>query len=99
MFSANDKILAGLVWRGTHTGSYGGVETAGKPVEVFWRGKDGKVIEISTSGISSRFLSRLGTFRKMSMRRRPRAEGAQRASDLLNRHQLPAARTHYLVAM
>lgn len=73
MFSVVDKILARVVWRGTHTGSYGGVEAAGKLAEVpgfaFWRDKDGRVIEISTSGVSSRFLSRLGTFRKMSMRR------------------------------
>lgn len=41
-----------LVWRGTHTGSYGRVEATGKPVEVrdfaVWRFKDGKVAEIST---------------------------------------------------
>lgn len=34
MFSAHDKIVTRLVWRGTHTGSYGGVKAAGKPVEV-----------------------------------------------------------------
>ena len=32
MFSAHDKIVTRLVWRGTHTGSYGGVKTTGKPV-------------------------------------------------------------------
>ena len=34
MFSVHDKIVTRLVWRGTHTGSYGGVKAAGKPVEV-----------------------------------------------------------------
>ena len=34
MFSAHDKIVTRLVWRGTYTGSYGGVKAAGKPVEV-----------------------------------------------------------------
>jgi hypothetical protein len=57
-----------------------GVEAAGKLVEVpgaaFWRGKDGKVMEISTSGISSRFLSRLGTFLEMSVRRSTRTPAA-----------------------
>ncbi len=32
MFSAHDKIVMRLVWRGTHTGSYGGVKATGKPV-------------------------------------------------------------------
>jgi steroid delta-isomerase-like uncharacterized protein len=52
MFSAHDKITTRLVWRGTHTGRYGGVKTTGKPVEVrdlaVWRFADGKVAEIST---------------------------------------------------
>ena len=51
MFSAHDKVVTRLVWRGTHTGSYGG-SRPGKPVEVrdfaVWRFEDGKVSEIST---------------------------------------------------
>ncbi len=31
MLSVIDKIVTRLVWRGTHTGSYGGVEATGKP--------------------------------------------------------------------
>ena len=34
MFSAHDKVVTRLVWRGTHTGPYGGVKATGKPVEV-----------------------------------------------------------------
>lgn len=41
-----------LLWRGTHTGPYGGVPATGKPVAVrdsaIWRFRDGKVIEIFT---------------------------------------------------
>ena len=32
MFSAHDKTVTRLVWRGTHTGFYGGVKAADKPV-------------------------------------------------------------------
>ena len=52
MFSAHDKIVTRLVWRGMHTGSYDGVKATGKPVEVrdfaVWRFANGKVAEIST---------------------------------------------------
>lgn len=34
LFSANDKIVIRLVWIGTHAGSYGGIEAAGKPMQV-----------------------------------------------------------------
>jgi len=34
MFSARDKIFPRLVWCGTHTGPYGGIEAVGKRVEV-----------------------------------------------------------------
>jgi len=30
MFSAHDKIVTRLVWRGTHTGSYGGCQGCGQ---------------------------------------------------------------------
>jgi predicted ester cyclase len=52
VFSAHDKIVTRLVWRGTPTSSYEGVKATGKPVQVrgfaVWRFEDGKVAEIST---------------------------------------------------
>lgn len=64
MFSANDKIVTRLVWRGTHTGSYGSVEPTGKPAEVrdfaVWRFKDGKVAEISTMQDQFSLLKQIG---------------------------------------
>jgi len=33
MFSADDKIVTRLVWRGTHTGSYAGIKASGKRVQ------------------------------------------------------------------
>jgi predicted ester cyclase len=52
MFVCGDKMAVSLLWRGTHTGTYGGVAATGKPVEVrdtaIWHFKDGKVIEILT---------------------------------------------------
>ena len=66
MFSAHDKIVTRLVWRGTHTGSYGGVEATGKPVEVrdfaVWRFADGKVAEISTIQDQSALLKQIRYF-------------------------------------
>jgi predicted ester cyclase len=52
MFVSGDKLAVTLVWRGTHTGSYGGVAASGKPVEVrdtaIWHFRGGKVVEILT---------------------------------------------------
>ena len=52
MFVSGDKLAVTLMWRGTHTGSYGGVAATGKPVEVrdtaIWHFRDGKVVEIMT---------------------------------------------------
>jgi len=52
MFVSGDKLAVTLIWRGTHTGPYGGVPATGKPVEVrdtaIWHFKDGKVTEILT---------------------------------------------------
>jgi predicted ester cyclase len=66
MFSANDKIVTRLVGRGTHTGSYGGVESVGKPAEVrdfaAWRFEDGKVAEISTIQDQFALLKQIGYF-------------------------------------
>jgi predicted ester cyclase len=52
MFVSGDKLAVTLIWRGTHTGPYGGVPATGKPVEVrdsaIWHFADGKVIEVLT---------------------------------------------------
>jgi predicted ester cyclase len=52
MFVSGDKLAVTLLWRGTHTGEYGGVAATGKPVEVrdtaIWHFRDGKVTEILT---------------------------------------------------
>jgi predicted ester cyclase len=52
MFVSGDKLAVTLIWRGTHTGPYGGVAATGKPVEVrdtaIWHFRDGKVAEILT---------------------------------------------------
>jgi predicted ester cyclase len=52
MFSCGDKLAVVLIWRGTHTGTYGGVPATGMPVEIrdqaIWSFRDGQVVEIST---------------------------------------------------
>jgi steroid delta-isomerase-like uncharacterized protein len=52
LFVSGDKLAVTLIWRGTHTGEYGGVPATGKPVEVrdtaIWHFRDGKVAEILT---------------------------------------------------
>jgi predicted ester cyclase len=52
MFVSGEKLAVTLIWRGTHTGPYGGVAATGKPVEVrdtaIWHFRDGKVAEILT---------------------------------------------------
>jgi predicted ester cyclase len=52
MFVSGDKLAVTLIWRGTHTGEYGGVPATGKPVEVrdtaIWHFQHGKVVEILT---------------------------------------------------
>ena len=52
LFVSGDKLAVTLIWRGTHTGPYGGVAATGKPVEVrdiaIWHFRDGKVTEILT---------------------------------------------------
>jgi predicted ester cyclase len=52
MFVSGDKLAVTLIWRGTHTGPYGGVPATGKPVEVrdtaIWHFSGGKVVEILT---------------------------------------------------
>jgi predicted ester cyclase len=52
VFVSGDKLAVTLIWRGTHTGPYGGVAATGQPVEVrdtaIWHFQDGKVTEILT---------------------------------------------------
>jgi len=52
VFQHDDTVITRLVWRGTHTGPYGGVAATGKPVEVrdmaIWHFAAGKVAEIWT---------------------------------------------------
>ena len=52
MFVSGDKLAITLIWRGTHTGDYGGAAATGKHVEVrdtaIWHFRDGKVAEILT---------------------------------------------------
>jgi predicted ester cyclase len=52
MFVSGDKLAVTLIWRGTHTGPYGGVAATGKPVAVrdtaIWHFTGGKVTEILT---------------------------------------------------
>jgi predicted ester cyclase len=52
LFVSGDKLAVTLIWRGTHTGSYGGVPATGKSVEVrdsaIWHFEEGKVIAILT---------------------------------------------------
>jgi predicted ester cyclase len=64
MFSAGDKLVTRLVWRGTHAGPYGGIEAAGQQVEVpdfaVWRFEGGKVAEISTLQDQFALLKQIG---------------------------------------
>jgi predicted ester cyclase len=64
MFVAGDKLAVTLIWRGTHTGPYGGVPATGQPVEVrdtaIWHFRDGKVIEILTLQDQFAFLKQVG---------------------------------------
>jgi predicted ester cyclase len=87
LFSADDKVVTRLVWRGIHTGSYAGIKATGKRVEVpgfaIWRFEDGQVVEVST--IQDRFalLSRLDIFPAKPTRcSRPRWPGSLGAASL-----------------
>lgn len=64
MFSVDDKIVTRLVWRGTHTGSYGGIKASGKQVAVpgfaVWRCEGGKVVEKSTIQDQFSLLKQIG---------------------------------------
>jgi predicted ester cyclase len=64
MFVSGDKLAVTLIWRGTHTGPYGGVAATGKPVEVrdtaIWHFRDGKVVEILTLQDQFAILKQIG---------------------------------------
>jgi predicted ester cyclase len=64
VFVSGDKLAVTLIWRGTHTGPYGGVAATGRPVEVrdtaIWHFRDGKVIEILTLQDQFAFLKQVG---------------------------------------
>ena len=64
MFVCGDKLAVTLIWRGTHTGDYGGVGATGKPVEVrdtaIWHFRDGKVTEIFTLQDQFAMLKQIG---------------------------------------
>jgi predicted ester cyclase len=64
MFVSGDKLAVTLIWRGTHTGPYGGVAATGKPVEVrdtaIWHFRDGKVTEILTLQDQFAMLKQIG---------------------------------------
>jgi predicted ester cyclase len=66
MFVSGDKLAVTLIWRGTHTGDYGGIAATGKPVEVrdtaIWHFKDGKVAEILTLQDQFAFMKQIGYF-------------------------------------
>jgi predicted ester cyclase len=64
MFVSGDKLAATLIWRGTHTGPYGGVAATGKPVEVrdtaIWHFQNGKVTAILTIQDQFAILKQIG---------------------------------------
>jgi steroid delta-isomerase-like uncharacterized protein len=64
MFVSEDKLAVTSIWRGTHTGPYGGVPATGKPVEVrdsaIWHFKGGKVVEILTLQDQFAMLKQIG---------------------------------------
>jgi steroid delta-isomerase-like uncharacterized protein len=64
MFVSGDKLAVTLIWRGTHTGPYGGVPATGKTVEVrdtaIWHFRGGKVTEILTLQDQFGFLKQIG---------------------------------------
>jgi predicted ester cyclase len=64
MFVAGNKLAVTLIWRGTHTGPYGGVAPTGKPVEVrdtaIWHFRNGKVAEILTLQDQFAILKQIG---------------------------------------
>ena len=64
LFVSADKLAVTLIWRGTHTGDYGGAAATGKHVDVrdsaIWHFRDGKVSEIYTLQDQFGFLKQIG---------------------------------------
>lgn len=64
MFRADDTVVTRLLWRGTHTGPYGGVPPTARRVEIrdmaIWHFADGKVAEIWTLQDHFGFLKQVG---------------------------------------
>jgi predicted ester cyclase len=64
MFVSGDKLAVTLIWRGTHTGPYGGVAATGQPVAVrdsaIWHFRGGKVTEIFTLQDQFAMLKQIG---------------------------------------
>jgi predicted ester cyclase len=64
MFVSGDKLAVTLMWRGTHTGPYGGIAATGKTVEVrdtaIWHFRDGKVTTILTVQDQFAILKQIG---------------------------------------
>lgn len=64
MFASGDKLAITLMWRGTHTGDYGGIAATGKPVEVrdtaIWHFRDNKVTAILTLQDQFAILKQIG---------------------------------------
>jgi hypothetical protein len=64
LFISGDKLAITLIWRGTHTGAYGGVAATGKPVEVrdtaIWHFRGGNVTEILTLQDQFAILKQIG---------------------------------------
>ncbi len=64
MFVSGDKLAVTLMWRGTHSGRYGGVPATGQPVEVrdsaIWHFRDSKVTEIFTLQDQFAMLKQIG---------------------------------------
>jgi len=64
MFVSGDKLAVTLIWRGTHTGPYGGVPPTGRSVEVrdtaIWHFRDGKVTGILTLQDQFAILKQIG---------------------------------------
>jgi len=64
LFVSGNKLAATLMWRGTHSGSYGGIAATGKTVEVrdtaIWHFRDGKVTEILTIQDQFAILKQIG---------------------------------------
>jgi len=64
MFVSGDKLAVTLLWRGTHSGSYGGVPATGRPVEVrdtaIWHFAGGQVTQIWTLQDQFAFLKQIG---------------------------------------